>query len=268
MPEDLPSAPPHSAPDVAGGSRSAPVNTSMLTRWGSRGTALVLGIGSLVLLLLGATLGLALGNSTGSAAAPLGADGKDVVNTGFARDMVVHHTQGVVLAHVAELNSTDKEVRLVAYDIEYTQTSEIGSMQGWLDLWGVPRLTSLPPMQWMSGGGAGGMAGMNMGGSPAATSAAGAADGAIMPGMATNAEITKLIGLKGETSDTFFLQLMIRHHMGGAAMMRDAANHAASPVPRNFASKMLAAQQSEIGVMTGMLTARGAKPLPYAGPTG
>ncbi len=89
-----------------------------------------------------------------------------------------------------------------------------------------------------------------------------------MPGMATNAEITKLIGLKGETSDTFFLQLMIRHHMGGAAMMSDAANHAASPAVRNFASKMLAAQQSEIVVMTGMLTARGAKPLPYTGPTG
>lgn len=268
MPNQLPDAASDSAPAAAGGGGSAPVNTSILTRWGSRGTALVLGIGSLVLVLLGATLGLALGNSSGSAAAPLAADGKDVVNTGFARDMVVHHTQGVVLAHVAELNSTDREVRLVAYDIEYTQTSEIGSMQGWLDLWGVPRLTSLPPMQWMSGGGAGGMAGMNMGGSAAAPSAAGAADGAIMPGMATNAEITKLLGLKGKTSDTLFLQLMVRHHMGGAAMMSDAANHAASPVVRNFASKMLAAQQSEIGVMTGMLTTRGAKPLPYTGPTG
>ena len=83
-----------------------------------------------------------------------------------------------------------------------------------------------------------------------------------MPGMATDAEITKLEGLKGTASDIYFLQLMIRHHEGGAAMMSYAADHAASPVVRNFASKMLESQTSEIGVMTGMLEARGAKPLP------
>ena len=63
--------------------------------------------------------------------------------------------------------------------------------------------------------------------------------------------------MKGTASDIYFLQLMIRHHEGGAAMMSYAADHAASPVVRNFASKMLEAQTSEIGVMTGMLTARG-----------
>ncbi len=240
--------------------------TSMLTRWGSRGTAIVLGIAALVMLLVGATVALALG-SGGTAAAPISTDGQDPVDTGFARDMTVHHTQGVLMAHIAELNSNDKEVRLTAYDIEYTQTSQIGTMQGWLDLWGVPRLTDDRHMAWMGATGMGDMSGM----APAiATSgaAAGLSDGAVMPGMATDAEITKLEGLRGTASDIYFLQLMIRHHEGGVPMMSYAADHAASSVVRNAASKMLEAQTSEVGVMTGMLAARGAKPIPFTPPTG
>ncbi len=245
---------------------SAAAGTSILTRWGSRGTALVLGVAALVMVLIGATVGLALGNHSGSSSNSISADGKDPVDTGFARDMVVHHNQGVLMAHIAELNSVNKDVRLTAYDIEFTQTSQIGTMQGWLDMWGVPRLTDDAHMAWM---GSTGMADMHAvtpttGGSAAAS---GLSDGAVMPGMATDAEITKLEGLKGTASDIFFLQLMIRHHEGGAAMMSYAADHAASPVVRNFASKMLESQTSEIGVMTGMLTARGAQPLPYTPPT-
>jgi uncharacterized protein (DUF305 family) len=224
----------------------------------------VLGIAALVMVLLGATVGLALARS-GPQTMSISADGQDPVNTGFARDMVVHHNQGVLMAHVAELDSTDREVQLMAYDIEYQQTSQIGTMQGWLDLWGVPRITSDAHMSWM---GSAGMADMQM--SPTTTAGATGAlsDGAVMPGMATDAEVTKLEGLKGAASDIFFLQLMIRHHQGGAVMMSYAADHAASKVVQNFASKMLDAQTSEISIMTDMLTKRGAKPLAYTAPTG
>ena len=244
---------------------SAAPQSSILTRWGARGTALVLGIAALVMVLIGATVGLALGHSS-STSTSVSTDGQDPVNTGFARDMVVHHDQGVLMAHIAELNSVDKEVKTMAYDIEFTQTSQIGTMQGWLDLWGVPRITDDAHMAWM---GSTGMADMHAvtATTAASSSASGLSDGAVMPGMATDAEITKLEGLKGTASDIYFLQLMIRHHEGGAAMMSYAADHAASPVVRNFASKMLEAQTSEIGVMTGMLAERGAKPLPYTPPT-
>lgn len=243
---------------------------SILSRWGSRGTAVVLGIGALVMVLLGATIGLALAHS-GPQAVSISADGQDPVNTGFARDMVVHHGQGVLMAHIAELDSTDREVQLMAYDIEYQQTSQIGTMQGWLDLWGVPRITTDAHMSWM---GSVGMADMHMTPTPAATGVAGQAsagalsDGAVMPGMATDAEVTKLEGLKGTASAVYFLQLMIRHHQGGAAMMTYAADHAASKVVQNFASKMLQAQTSEVKIMTDMLAERGAKPLAYTAPTG
>ena len=36
-----------------------------------------------------------------------------------------------------------------------------------------------------------------------------------MPGMATDAEMTKLRSLHGADADTFFIQLMLRHHEGG-----------------------------------------------------
>ncbi len=241
---------------------------STLRRWGSRGTAAIVGIGALVMLLIGATVGLALAGS-GSQTESISSQAQDPVNSGFARDMVVHHTQGVLMAHIAELNSSDKETRLLAYDIEFSQTSQIGTMQGWLDLWGVPRITGAPHMSWMGSAGMADMAGMEPTTSPStATPGLVLSDGAVMPGMATDAEIDKLYALRGSASDIYFLQLMIRHHQGGTAMMTYAADHAASPVVQNFASKMLEAQTSEVGVMTGMLAARGAKPLPYTAPTG
>jgi uncharacterized protein (DUF305 family) len=106
--------------------------------------------------------------------------------------------------------------------------------------------------------------GMTMGAAtpPAASSGAAAAEVPLMPGMATDSEISTLQGLTGAASDTYFLQLMIRHHQGGVPMMQYAAEHATSPVVRNFASKMAQSQESEISVMTQMLAERGAQPLP------
>ena len=92
--------------------------------------------GAVVLLLVGATAGLALsGRLLGSAdATPDSAS----VDAGFARDMIVHHDQGVLMAHYAEQNTTDPEIGVMAYDIGYTQTDQIGQMQGWLSLWDLP----------------------------------------------------------------------------------------------------------------------------------
>ncbi len=103
-------------------------------------------------------------------------------------------------------------------------------------------------------------------GAGTSASAAAASEPLLMPGMATDAEIAKLKGLTGTESDIYFLQLMIRHHQGGAGMMQYAAEHATLPVVRNFADKMLQAQTAEISVMTQMLAERGAQPLPA--PTG
>ena len=242
-----------------------------------RTTVFLIAAGAVILLLVGATAGLALSGrfgASGTAATPT----SDSVDAGFARDMAVHHDQGVLMAHYAEQNTTDPEIDVMAYDIGYTQTDQLGQMQGWLSLWDLPDSGTAPRMAWM--GGTAPDHGMAMGSaaatsaapsaaggtSAAAGSAAAAADTPLMPGMATDAEIAKLKGLKGNESDIYFLQLMIRHHQGGAGMMQYAAEHATLPVVRNFADKMLQAQTAEISVMTQMLAEHGAEPLPA--PTG
>ena len=168
---------------------------------------LLLTAAAIVLLLVGATLGLALSGSFRSA--PANPDSSSV-DAGFARDMIVHHDQGVLMAHYAEQNTTDPEIDVMAYDIGYTQTDQTP----------------------------------------------------LMPGMATDSEMARLKALRGTESDVYFLQLMVRHHQGGAPMMEYAAGHATNPVVRNFARKMADSQSAEIAVMTQMLRERGAEPLP------
>ncbi len=236
----------------------------------SRGTTIALiAAAAVVLLLVGATLGLALSGRLGSSA-PTTPDSSSV-DAGFAQDMIVHHDQGVLMAHYAEANTTDDEISVMAYDIGYTQTAQIGQMQGWLSLWDLPEFNNGERMGWMGGTGAG-HSGMNMGsavqsssmvsGMASGSMASMSGSGALMPGMATTEEIEKLKGLTGEASDTYFLQLMIRHHQGGTPMMAYAAEHAMNPVVRNFATKMAQSQAAEISVMTQMLAERGAEPLP------
>jgi uncharacterized protein (DUF305 family) len=227
---------------------------------------LIIAAGAVVLLLVGGTLGLALSGSIGNSA-PANPDTTSV-DAGFARDMIVHHDQGVLMAHYAEQNTTDQEIGVMAYDINYTQTDQIGQMQGWLALWDLPEFSNDPHMAWMQGAD-GGHGGMDMGGSTtdaAGTATAGSgtagAEVSLMPGMATASEIATLQSLSGVESDIYFLQLMVRHHQGGAPMMTYAAEYATNPVVRNFASKMADAQTSEISVMTQMLAERGAQPLP------
>lgn len=230
------------------GDQVEPVSRAM-ARWGPRGTPIVLALAAVVLLAVGATLGLALAPR---AAVPAAAAAPGPVDIGFSRDMVVHHTQGVSMANLAQQHTADAEIRVVAFDVGSTQQTDIGEMNGWLDLWGVPRISSDPVMAWMA---ATGMSGMSM-----SSGAGPGADGAVMPGMATTAEMRDLGGLTGASSDVYFLQLMIRHHLGGLAMMRDAGQATLAPV-RLFAGKMRAAQDREISIMTQMLAARGAAPL-------
>jgi len=225
-------------------------------RFSSRTMVFLIAAGAVVLLLVGATAGLALSGRFASSA-PATPDTASV-DAGFARDMIVHHDQGVLMAHYAEANTTDSEIGVMAYDLGYTQTDQIGQMQGWLSLWDLAESTDGTHMTWMGSDGDS-HGGMNMGSSG---SAAAVAQGALMPGMATNDEIAKLRSLRGTDSDIYFLQLMIRHHQGGQPMMRYAAEHATNPVVRNFAGKMADSQDSEISVMTQMLTAHGAQPLP------
>ncbi len=84
----------------------------------------------------------------------------------------------------------------------------------------------------------------------------------LMPGMATQAEMTKLQTMTGKALDIYFLQLMLRHHQGGLPMVQWASSHASTDYVRNAAQKMFDSQNGEVIQMEGLLRERGASPLP------
>jgi uncharacterized protein (DUF305 family) len=206
----------------------------------------VIGVG---LLLLGGGLAVALGIGRGPAAGAVPAS--DSVDAGFCRDMARHHQQGVEMANLVAAHSQDPDVRRLAFDISATQTNQVGRMQGWLALWGLPPSDG-STMAWM-GGDMAGMSGM---------SGRAVAPGGLMPGMATETELAHLRSLSGTPFDVEFLRLMIRHHQGGLGMAQYAAAHAAQPAVRRLAATIAETQTAETTTMAAMLAARGGTPLP------
>ncbi|WDT91401.1 DUF305 domain-containing protein [Streptomyces sp. SCSIO-PteL053] len=182
-----------------------------------------------------------------------GAPAADSADAGFARDMAVHHQQAVEMSFIVRDRTEDEDVRRLAYDIANTQANQRGMLLGWLDLWGLPKVAGGddPPMAWMGGGG-----GHQHGGQHAD----GDADGVLMAGMASRAELERLARLDGEQAEVFYLQLMTDHHKGGVAMAEACASRCTVPVEQRLARGMVEGQQSELGLMRDMLTERKARP--------
>jgi len=80
--------------------------------------------------------------------------------------------------------------------------------------------------------------------------------------MATGAELARLQSETGEVFEVDFLQLMLRHHEGGIQMAEVGAARATTPEVRDLAAAIEESQQGEVTVLTDLLAARGAQPLP------
>ncbi|WP_091066264.1 DUF305 domain-containing protein [Klenkia brasiliensis] len=189
------------------------------------------------LLVIGGGLAVALGiGRTDTPAA-------DSVDAGFSLDMSHHHLQAVEMANLAPGRTTDPEVLSLAFDISQTQLNQVGRMQGWLTLWGLP-ITGPNDMSWMG------------------SSMHDHSSDGLMPGMATDDELTALRAATGNDFDVLFLQLMIRHHQGGLEMAQYGQAHASEAVVRGLAGSIVATQTAETTTMASMLAARGGSPLP------
>lgn len=199
----------------------------------------------MVLIAVLAIAGLAIAGATGWLLGDNGSASVSAssVDAGFARDMSAHHDQAVQMAGYTRDHTDNPSIKLLAYDIETAQYVELGQMQGWLDGWGLSRSSSIPQMSWIQGHD-------HL-----------EADG-LMPGMATQSEINKLLSLTGKPLDIYFLQLMIRHHQGGIPMAQYAAEHASQPYVRDLARKMVQNQSNEIVTMEQLLRQLGGSPLP------
>ena len=175
-----------------------------------------------------------------------GAPSNTSAAAGFARDMQVHHNQGVELAMIIRDETDDPEVRQLAYDIATTQSQQSGQMYGWLAQWRLPQAAPEPSMTWMTRptltgeGHDHGTAGAHSPGDP-------------MPGLATAAQIAELRGLTGVDAEKHFLELMIAHHEGAIAMAKAALDRTEERVVVDLATGIIASQTSEIEYMQELL---------------
>ena len=172
----------------------------------------------------------------GSAGAVTATPGPTSAEAGFARDMQVHHLQGVDMAMIVRDRTDDPDMRGMAYDMATTQGHQAGQLYGWLAAWGLNQLGSQPPMTWM-GHTVHGM-------------------GALMPGMATPDQLAELSAASGIEAERVFLRLMIAHHRGALEMSGAVIERSEHPAVLAFARGVLVSQQSEIDLMTTMLEER------------
>jgi uncharacterized protein (DUF305 family) len=199
-------------------------------------------VSTVVIVIAALVAAVALGHLWGSDEGGPSSPSNSSVDAGFARDMSTHHRQAITMAGYTRDNTDDPGIRVLAYDIETGQYFQVGEMQGWLDTWGLPRV-SARPMSWMTGQ-------MHMD------------SNGLMPGMATPAQMAKLESLHGKALDIYFLQLMIHHHQGGLPMAKYAQEHASEQYVRDLAQSMINAQSSEIVAMEQLLRGLGGAPLP------
>jgi uncharacterized protein (DUF305 family) len=172
------------------------------------------------------------GCSAGATAALLATrtPGEDSAESGFARDMMVHHAQAVQMAEIVRHKTQSDAIRLLAADVALTQQAQIGMMQGWLQVWGLPPTSTKPAMSWM--------------GHPTE---------GLMPGMATPEEIDGLYDAPPEEADRLFLRLMILHHQAAIPMAEAILERTDRPEVRQLAEAIGMSQRAEIQTMEGML---------------
>jgi uncharacterized protein (DUF305 family) len=199
------------------------------------------GLASLVLAVV---VGVLLGYAGGWLVPRLTAPDEGSVEAGFARDMIFHHAQAVEMGFLGFKRASDSDVQQIAVDIAATQQGEIGMMHAWLGDWGLDPTGTAPAMAWM----------------PADMRDLGS-DG-LMPGMADADEMTRLRETTGTQLDVLFLQLMIRHHLGGVHMIDAILAAGGRDEVIRAAQTMRNVQQTELNNLTQLLTRLGGSPLP------
>jgi uncharacterized protein (DUF305 family) len=198
----------------------------------------------LVALALAVVVGLLFGYAAGWLVPRLTQPGDDSVEAGFTRDMIFHHAQAVEMGLIGFQRASTDDVQQLAVDIAATQQGEIGMMHAWLADWGLDPTGSAPAMAWMPEG----MRDLGEDG--------------LMPGMASADEMERLRDARGRDVDVLFLQLMIRHHLGGVHMIDGMLAAGGSDEVMRAAQTMKNVQQTEMNNLNQLLTRLNARPLP------
>jgi uncharacterized protein (DUF305 family) len=154
----------------------------------------------------------------------------------FMRDMILHHAQALAMTALVETRSESEDMRALAQRIDLSQRDEIEMMQEWLRSHGREVI---------------------------AAEAHHAHDEALMPGMATVDQMSRLEQARGVAFDRLFLELMIAHHRGALAMVEDLLDDTGAAQESTvfaFTSDVTADQSMEIDRMAAMLAGLSSDP--------
>jgi uncharacterized protein (DUF305 family) len=152
---------------------------------------------------------------------------------GFLQDMRTHHEQAVYLGlYYLSDQGTNPNLRDIAREIVFDQGIDIGRIIQLLRGFGATETNeSETAMTWMN--------------EPTPVDR--------MPGLASDADITKLLTSSGTAADQLFVALMINHHQAGIHMAQYAVDHANVIEVRRFAYAMVTAQTGEISEMRALV---------------
>ena len=158
----------------------------------------------------------------------------------FVEDMVVHHSQAVVMTDLAETRASDAKVKAIAKRIAGAQRAEIDMMNTWLKRHGREPLDVPGAKGHRQGGHHGhGEHGMQH-------------DHEGMPGMATQEQLDQLAASRGAKFDSLFLRLMIAHHEGALTMAHEVQRDGSDIRVQEMADEIIATQSAEIAKMEAM----------------
>ncbi len=162
-------------------------------------------------------------------AADLSAVQHTAADVRFMQAMIGHHAQALEMTALLPARTERDDMRLLGQRIEASQADEMELMRQWLD----DRGAGVPEAHAHHGAGA-----------------------ALMPGMLTPEEMSRLAGSQGAEFDRLFLEMMIKHHQGALVMVRDLFATAGAGQEADifaFTSDVDADQRIEIARMGYML---------------
>lgn len=157
----------------------------------------------------------------------------------FATAMIPHHAQALVMVDLTRGRELSPEMEELTAAIQDAQGPEIEQMVDWLTEWDEP----IPEtMRDHANADDHGMSGHDMGD-----------DGAGMPGMMTEGEMSELEGEHGSEFEAMWLEMMIAHHKGAIEMAEDEQRDGIFPPARELAEAIETSQRAEIDHMNELL---------------
>ncbi|MEW1613652.1 MULTISPECIES: DUF305 domain-containing protein [unclassified Streptomyces] len=152
--------------------------------------------------------------------------GRDTANSAdfrYAKMMIEHHSQALVMTELAPVRASSTAVKRLAERISAGQKPEIGAMEGWLKRNGGEDREQPH-------------------------------DHAGMPGMASETQLEELRAARGKAFDEIFLKLMVTHHQGAVTMASEALSEGNDVIVEEMAGDVAAQQTVEIDRMRALMT--------------